>query len=351
MVSDAYDVRKMGTPHAPLLFGIYPGGEAGSDNSVINGRPDNPIEIERCLNELQGSARSFIVRVYERFSDAANPSRWRPRTPENYERYISNGKLLDLVLMFQSSSGDVKNFLNFARELVERHRGRLFSVQVTEEASFTNGPDAIDGPYPNVLNALVEGVVSVKALLQRTGQSHVLVGFNSTPTFGPSGAFWSRIGEMGGTDFAQAVDYVGLDFFPDVFRAAAPDGQDGDVEGSARYVLETMRSEWLPAAGLSSLIPIHIAEHGWATGPTRTYERQAQVIEKIIRLLWRERQHFNITRYTLFGLRDTDSSTPELDGDIFHHFGIVRDDYSPKAAYEIFRSLVREYAGRIDTRQ
>ena len=332
----------MSTPYAQFTFGIYPGGEAGSDCGVINGRPDDPAQIERCLDELQGTTRPFIVRAYERFSDKDNPSRWRARTPPNYERYVGNGRLLDLVLMFQSSSGDVKSYLEFVHELVERHRGRIFSVQVTEEASFTDGPDAIDGPFPRVLEALVKGVVAVKELLRRTGQSHVLTGFNSTPTFGASSAFWNKIGELGGKEFVQAVDYVGLDFFPDVFRPAAGDGEPGDVEESARYVLETMRIEWLPAAGIGTQVPIHIAEHGWATGPTRSYERQAQVIERVVRLVWAERERLNIKRYTLFGLRDTDSSSPELDGDIFHHFGITRDDYSAKPAYEVFRRLVSE---------
>ena len=107
-----------------------------------------------------------------------------------------------------------------------------------------------------------------------------------------------------------------------------------------------MRNEWLPAAGIGSHIPIDIAEHGWPTGPTRTCERQAQAIETVIRTLWAERQRLNIARYTLFDLRDAESSNPEVANDIFYHFGITRDDYSPNPAYWTYRKLVEEMGMR-----
>lgn len=53
----------------------------------------------------------------------------------------------------------------------------------------------------------------------------------------------------------------------------------------------------------------------------------------------RLRRELNISHYMLFGLRDADSSEPDL----FHQFGIMRgDDYTPKPAYHTFRQLIRE---------
>jgi hypothetical protein len=46
----------------------------------------------------------------------------------------------------------------------------------------------------------------------------------------------------------------------------------------------------------------------------------------------------NISHYKLFGLRDADSSKEDL----FHQYGIMRDDYSPKPAYDTFKRLIRE---------
>ncbi len=325
-----------------LIFGIYPGGDAGSDSGLVSGPPGDPLQIERCLSELQGNSRPFVVRAYERFSDRANPSRWPAQTPRNYPRYVHGGRLLDLVVMYQSLAGDVAGFVTFACELALRHASLLYSIQITEEASFTGGPDSIDGGYPRVREALVQGVLAVKSALLQAGHPNVRVGFNSTPTFGPGAAFWADLGQLGGPEFLKALDYVGLDFFPDVFRPAAPDGEPGDLRDSVRLVLETMRNDWLPAAGIGPDIPIDVAEHGWPTGPARSPERQAQVLETVVQAVWEMRERLNIARYTHFALRDADSSTPEVTDDIFHHFGITYEDYSPKPAYGVFRRLIGE---------
>jgi hypothetical protein len=325
-----------------LVFGIYPGGEAGSDTGIAAGLPDDPRRITACLDLLQGESRPFVVRAYERYSDPENPSRWSRQAPREYEQYWRTERPLDLVVMFQSARGDVAGYLDFLRRVIQCHHGRLYSLQVTEEANFTGGPNAIDGSYPNVRSALVEGVIAARAELDRLGQGTVKVGFNSTPTFGPGAEFWTDLGKLGGDAFRSALDYVGLDFFPDVFRSVAPDGEPGDLVQSAAGVLETMRREWLPAAGIPADVPIHIAENGWPTGPTRSYERQAAVLETIIRAVHAASQRLNIERYTCFGLRDTDSTKPELDADMFYHFGIMRDDYTPKPAFEMLRRIIGE---------
>ena len=58
----------------------------------------------------------------------------------------------------------------------------------------------------------------------------------------------------------------------------------------------------------------------------------------MIRTVHGLRHELNITHYVLFGLRDADSSK----ADLFHQFGIMRDDYAPKPAYATFRSLIQE---------
>ncbi|HBC93274.1 MAG TPA: hypothetical protein DCZ10_10370 [Pelotomaculum sp.] len=46
----------------------------------------------------------------------------------------------------------------------------------------------------------------------------------------------------------------------------------------------------------------------------------------------------NISHYVLFDLRDADSSK----NDLFHQYGILRDDYIPKPAYATFKKLIQE---------
>ena len=88
-----------------------------------------------------------------------------------------------------------------------------------------------------------------------------------------------------GEPLVESLDYVGLDVFPDVFLPLAPDGQPGDLRSSVIGVLETMRSVWLPAAGIPDRVPLHITEHGWPTGAGRYPERQAQVLDTVIRTI------------------------------------------------------------------
>jgi hypothetical protein len=57
-----------------------------------------------------------------------------------------------------------------------------------------------------------------------------------------------------------------------------------------------------------------------------------------MRAVYSLRCKLNISHYTLFGLRDADSSKEDL----FHQFGITRDDYSPKPAYTVFKQLIGE---------
>jgi hypothetical protein len=248
---------------------------------------------------------------------------------------------MDLVLQYRSAAGDVPGYLDFVRDHIRQYAPLLYSVQITEEANFTDGPNVIDGPYPNVCDALTQGVQAAKECLSSLGRGDVKVGFNSTPTFGPSAAFWTRLATAGPA-FAAALDYVGLDFFPDVFRPLAADGQPGDLASSVIGILETMRNVWLPAAGIPDRVPIHIAEHGWPTSSGRSPDRQAQVIECVVRTVHTHRERLNVDRYSLFALRDVALPNADNETNPFHFFGIMTAAYEPKPAFEVFRNLIRE---------
>ena len=57
-----------------------------------------------------------------------------------------------------------------------------------------------------------------------------------------------------------------------------------------------------------------------------------------IRTVHALRAELNITHWELFTLRDADSSKDDL----FHRFGILRDDYSRKPAFHTLRRLIAE---------
>jgi hypothetical protein len=135
------------------------------------------------------------------------------------------------------------------------------------------------------------------------------------------------------TAFINALDYVGLNFYPDV---AVP--LVGDLAKEVTSVLTEFREETLRDVGIPGSVPIHICENGWPTGPYRYYTRQAEFVERSVRAVQDLRGKLNITHYELFCLRDADTANPDLN----HQFGILRDDYSPKPAFDVYRELVAE---------
>lgn len=312
-----------------MTFGIYPGGLLGNERGIVHPvSPDEPDRINEALDELQGAAATLSVRAYRSFAATVTP--YGP-TPADPHAHLRRGRTLDLVLQFREPSGALDGWPEFVREAVRSGGPGLASVQICEEPNLDLPP--VDGSVPNVLEALVQGVIAAKEEALALGR-RVAVGFNAVPSFDPADTFWSDLGALAGPRFRQSLDYVGLDFFPDVFRPVAP-GRLGDA---VTAVLTSYRSTSLPKAGIPATVPIRICENGWPTGPGREERRQAAVLDTVIRTTAALAAELNIDGYSLFALRDADSGAEDL----FPHFGLLRDDYTPKAAFAAYRDLVAE---------
>ncbi|MFF7023148.1 hypothetical protein ACFY97_19355 [Streptomyces klenkii] len=324
------------TAHDGMLFGIYPGSVTGDDTGgLAAGPPDDPSRITAALDLLQGRpGRPFLVRAYTRFDDTtALGSPHATSTPADAARYAVRGRRLDLVAQYQSASGDVEGYCAFLRELVEQYGDVTSTLQVTEEPNMTSMP-TLDGAYPGVQEAIVRGVTAAKECARALGHTHLRVGFNTTPLFGPAASFVADLTRRAGDAFLSDLDYVGLDFFPDVFvPVAAPDLPDA-VEGLLRHHRRTV----LDPAGLGHL-PLHITENGWPTGPGRPVRRQAEVVETVVGVVAAQAGPLGLSGYTHFALRDADSGNPGL----FHRFGLMTDDYAPKPGFSAFAELVERF--------
>ena len=319
---------------SPLTFGIYAGSYT-SPNGGVSRTPDDPARIQDALERLQGGTSLFLVRGYKHYTGPLAPVKTGlAETPANVEQYMRAGRKLDLVLCFRQP--DLEGWQVFIRQTIRRYGPLLSTVQITEEANVTTVAD-VDGYIPHVREALVQGVIAAKAEIQQLGLDSK-VGFNAALNFDPSDDFWPAIFALGGEPFLAALDYVGLDFFPDVFRPLAPDGSAGDVRSSVKAVLAHFRQVSLAAAHIPTTCPLYITENGWPTGPTRSHERQADVLEVIVRTIYEHREQYNITHYEFFSLRDADSANPNL----FSQFGLLHDDYSPKPAFNRYRQLIAE---------
>lgn len=318
----------------PLIFGIYAGSAVGVDpgTGLITGPADDPERITAALADLQPNGRPFIVRGYVHYIGAQTLIY---ATPPDMAQYVADGRQLDLVLCYRTPDGDVDDWAELVRSVVRSYGPLLAKLQITEEP---NNPDAAnggDGGFPNVQQAIIRGVRAAKEEM-RLQRYSFQVGFNATPSF--TNDFWVQLAALGDAEFVAAVDYVGFDFFPDVFRPLplAADDTPLSLEAAVAGVLRSFRTINLATANIPAAVPIHIAENGWPTTPQRSYERQAQVLETIVRTIYTHRAELNITHYEYFGLRDADSTRPEF------QFGLLRDDYTPKPAFERYRQLIAE---------
>lgn len=309
-----------------LRFGIYAGG-LGADQygNVTPGPPENAEHITEALDELHGE-HPFVVRGYTLYSDARGGHQEAPPRPW---QYATAHRALDLVVCFHEPGEDLTGWLEFLREQIREHGSVLASLQIAEEANH-DGPGG-DGGYPAVRRAIIEGVRAARAEMDRLGLD-IPIGCNSSVILDPAQEFWTDLGRRGGREFTEALGYVGLDLFPDVFRPIPSERLEAAITG----VLTGFRRDSLAAAGIPITTPIHITENGWATGPDRSAERQAEMLGTVVRIVDDLADDLNITTYEHFSLRDSYSDQ----GDMNLEFGLLRSDYTPKPAFERYRELI-----------
>jgi hypothetical protein len=318
-----------GTPSG-LTFGIYPGGAIG--NTKFRPLPDQPDKINQALDELQGTqSRPFVVRAYHAYADPDDTVHATTiQAPAGYGRCLGPGRTLDLVAQYHSRSGDIDGYCGFIEKLIDSHGARLTTLQIAEEPNITGDPN-LDGFYPRVTEALIAGVRTAKQKAQSAGHLALKVGCNTSPVLGPGSGFYTDLARAGGETFIEDLDYIGLDFFPDVFRPIAPASLGPAVQG----LLQAHRRDNLTRAGLGHL-PLVITEHGWPTGPGRTRQRQAEVLRTVIDVIAASAKELNITGYIHHTLRDACSAGDGL----FCQFGLMTDDYTAKPAFHVYRNLI-----------
>jgi hypothetical protein len=319
-----------------IRFGVYPGSACGDDTgSIVSGPPDDVPRIVRALDALEARAASpLLVRAYACFDDERGADFTDIATPGAALQLVGGGRQLDLVAQYRSRSGDVDGYVRYVRGLVRRHGALVATLQITEEPN-VQGNAVLDGDYPDVRRAIVAGVAAANDEARACGFGRIQVGVNTTPIFGPSRPFYEQLAALGGRPFVEGLSYIGLDFFPDVFRPVP----GGDIRAATRGLLAYHRHEILAAVGLGHL-PIHVTEHGWPTGKGRAPARQAEVLSEVIEAIVSGHEELNIATYELFSLRDADSRGQGL----YHGFGIMTDAYVPKPAFEAYQSLIEAHS-------
>jgi hypothetical protein len=328
-----------------LRFGINPAGEAGAFGPRVEPVPDDPDRTLAALARLRPPDRPFVVRLNRFFwSDGeAGVQRFLALT----RRYTSAGYLVELQLRYHprpDQEGKVDEFVAWVRDVVRRFGAEpgVVAVQVTNEVNLTFSPDSSDGAYAGARDALVQGVIAAKEEARSHGYDQLTVGFNWVYRMDPATeeSFWSHLRDHGGPRFVAAVDWVGLDAYPGTFfpPISTPGGErDGMVNA-----MSSLRRCWLPKVGIGDEVPIHVEENGWPTGPGRPEERQVEAMRTMVGAVHDFRGTYNVTDYRWFDLRDHNTGSLNFQ----HHYGLLRDDYSPKPGFEAYRALVDSLARR-----
>jgi hypothetical protein len=327
-------------PGAPLRMGITPAGEAGALGPAVPAVPDQPAKTLAALGRLRDPGGPFVLRLNRFFWSDGDAAIQRFATL--VARYTGAGYLVELQLRYHPPAGhdgDVAGFVAWVRDVVHRFGSnpRVVAAQVTNEVNFTISPDSSDGAYQGAKDALIQGVIAAKDQARRDRYDQLRVGFNWFYRTDPSNEeqFWTYLGTHGGPAFTAAVDWVGLDVYPGtVFPPVEYPGGHRDAIVNA---LSTLRQCWLPKAGISGAVPIHVEENGWPTGSGRSEAQQAQVLDTMVRAVSDFRGTYNVSDYRWFDLRDHDTSSTNFQ----HHYGLLRDDYTEKPAFAVYARLVR----------
>lgn len=321
-----------------LTFGIYPLSAAGTPFGLAVGPEDNYEKIKLALQELRNETKMLVPRNYLIYT-----KEWEEKMLLKADRYLEAGLIGDLTIGCgdwtnkQEPKIELNNWLDFIRKVINRYGTQLASLQITNEPNLS----FMEGSKPYILKALIEGVITAKREVWERNLP-IKIGFGSVPE-SPAAVpfFWENLATAGNRTFIDSVDFVGHNFYVDVFE-----GQPMDLKEITVSVERTLRSirEKLISSGMPDTVSIRVTENGWPTGKNpvanieRTCDRQTEVLEAVIRTTYNLRQELNISHYVLFGLRDADSSKDDL----FHQYGIMRDDYTPKPAYDTFRRLIYE---------
>ena len=331
----------------PLMqFGIGPLPQAGQiGGSPAPAVPEQPERTHAYLGELRPPGGPFVLRLNRFFwSDGEEGFR---RYLELARRFTRRGYLVELQVRYHPTpeqEGDIPAWVAHVREVVRRFgpNRRVVALQIANEVNLTFSPDSSDGAYEGARQALVEGVIAAREEAARLGYRHLAIGFNWAYRTDPASetSFWQSLRDRGGPAFVRAVQWVGLDAYPGtVFPPAESEG--GERDGMVNAMSSLRCYARIP--GIPESVPMKIEENGWPTQPPgRSYEKQARVLELMVRAAHDFRGTYNVTDYRWFNLRDGDTASPLL----FQHFGLLESDYDKKPAFDVYRRLVGELSAR-----
>lgn len=328
-----------------LVFGIYPGGAAGTVGPSGPIAPEDPVSRLAALERLRGGAsRGLMLHIYTGYTGPGGYD-VTAQVGKDISQYTAAGFQVEIVLCYRPVGPDattnVSGFVGFVRQAV-RELGpnpNVVSLQITNEANISGAPNASDGYYQGAQDALIQGVIAAKSEAELDGFPQISVGFNwAYDTGSAEAAFWRYLPVHGGESFVSALDWVGFDAYPGTWGPALPRGRTlaARVRQATVNGLTALRQTYMPLAGIPTTVPLRVTESGYPTGPKRTTAMQSTVLSAAVRAVNDYRGIYNVSNYDWFALRDGDSSSTSLEA----QYGLMYDNYAPKPAFATYQQLI-----------
>jgi hypothetical protein len=326
-------------PPQSLRFGVSPLAAGSAGGTQTPPKPEHPEAAIRELQRLRAGHRQLILRLNRMFmSDGEAGVR---RYAALVDGYAAAGFDSELQVRYHPADGQAgdmaawKRYVEAAVDILGR-RPTVKALTITNEVNFPISPNTSDGSYPGALQAIVVGVTAARHALDRIGRPDVELGFSFAWRWLPDSdaEFWRQLGELATPQFRRALDYVGLQIYPGlVFPPASSAAAAGDDTVEA---LTLLRDCYMPKAGFGRKVALWVTENGYATNLGRTEPDQDVALSVTLDAVHRYSGTLGVTDYRWFNLRDNDSAGTDL----FAAVGLLRDDYSEKAAFGTYRSYI-----------
>jgi hypothetical protein len=251
---------------------------------------------------------------------------------EQIQLYAKAGFRIILTVKYSPPAGhdgDVDGYVAFVRRVVADvgSNPAVTALVVGNEANVYGNPSASDGPFVQAPRAIASGVVAARQELAQRGSS-AQVGFNFATTGSSSdSAFLASLSQIGGLEFASAVQFVGVDVYPGLWPARSGRPYEDTVA-----FLTSARGSVDSVDALNGL-PLDILEIG---APTTNESAQAEQLSQFIQATLDHRERLDIVSLTWFDLWDADSHSTNP----FSHYGLLRSDLSAKPAFRMLQTFV-----------
>ena len=299
---------------------------------VARGAPDDLRRLPAILDTLRGG-RKLLLRTYLPFAGEESV----PAAMSMLQLCAVSGAPWDVVLSFRIDSDDLTGWLRFIRRVVTQFGKSLDTLQITGEPNSsrhsifmtlairrarTCGGRCATESSPRNLPPATAPRRSRSVSTQCQPSTRPMISGSRSPALARHLSNRSIMSAWISTPMSS----VGASR-----RRNSPrrlNRSSGNSETATSPPEESRRA--FPCASARTAGP---------RGPVVLMTDPARAGRSIItRFTLGLRTELNITHYELFGLRDADSSNDVS----FYQFGIMRDDYTPKPAYETYQRLIRE---------